>query len=90
MIEIREELNDCNTGRIATAVRLEKNFPFFRFKMRAKFTVADESSRKFNVLYETVVLVTCCFQGHNLEECAEKFFRIVQYSGNFLTNLTNL
>ena len=30
---------------------------FFRFKMKAKFTVGDASSRKFNVLYKSVVFV---------------------------------
>ena len=36
---------------------------FFCFKMRAKFTVADESNRKFSVLYESVVSVAirCIF-----------------------------
>ena len=41
----------CGTGKNLNIIRV------FRFKMRAKFTVADESSRKFSVLYESVVSV---------------------------------
>ena len=39
------------------------DYSIFRFKMRAKFTVADESSRKFSVHYESVVSVAirCIF-----------------------------
>ena len=47
----------CGIGKNLTIIR------FFRFKMRVKFTVADESSRKFSVLYESVVSVAirCIF-----------------------------
>ena len=41
----------CGIGKNLNIIR------FFRFKMRAKFTVADESSRKFSVLCESVVSV---------------------------------
>ena len=47
----------CGIGKNLNIIR------FFRFEMRAKFTVADESSRKFSVLYESVVSVAirCIF-----------------------------
>ena len=47
----------CGIGKNLNIIR------FFCFKMRTKFTVADESSRKFSVLYESVVSVTiwCIF-----------------------------
>ena len=59
-------LNGRNTGGIAKPVGLAKFWilsGFFRFKIRAKFTVADKSSRKFSVLYESVVSVAirCTF-----------------------------
>ena len=56
----------CVTRRYREACGIGKNLTiirFFRFKMRVKFTVADESSRKFSVLYESVVSVAirCIF-----------------------------
>ena len=58
-------LNGRNT-EVSQACGIGKDLniiQFFRFKMKAKFTVADESSRKFNVLYESVVSVAirCIF-----------------------------
>ena len=41
----------CQIGKKLNIIR------FFRFKMRAKFTVADESSRKFIVPRESDVFV---------------------------------
>ena len=54
------------TRRYRQAYGIGKNLNiirFFRFKMRAKLTVADESRRKFSVFYESVVSVAirCIF-----------------------------
>ena len=51
-------VRNTEDGGIAADDRLTKIsilFDFVRFKTRAKFTVADESSWKFSVLYESVV-----------------------------------
>ena len=52
-------LNGRNT-EVSPSLWVGKNLNiirFFRFKMRAKFTVEDESSGKFSVLYESFVSV---------------------------------
>ena len=67
------------TRRYRQACGIGKNLniiQFFRFKMRAKFTVADESSRKFSVIYESVVSVAirCIFM-----RLSERFRRKIVY-----------
>ena len=59
-------LNGCNT-EVSRSLWDWQKFDYYSifsgFKMRVKFTVGDESSRKFSVLYESVVSVAirCIF-----------------------------